>query len=824
MLKKILIGIACLGVLGVLGVGGIVAMAMQGLPDYKRLADYKPPVTTRLYAGDGGLIAEFASEQRVFVPIQQMPENLKNAFISAEDKNFREHSGVDWMGVARATVANVRNVAEGQRLEGASTITQQVAKNMLLSNERSIERKIREAILAQRIQKAFGPDRVLELYLNQIFLGNQSYGVAAAALNYFDKPLSELTLAESAYLASLPKAPSRMNLSRDKEKVAGRISYVLDRMVENGYITEDDAAAAKKDYPVQKDRLSGNSYVASAYFVEEVRKKSIELCKTDALSSLCGRGGGEEAFFQGGLSVRSSLDTDLQMAAVTSLRKGLEDYDRRQGWRGAMGTTTAEGFKAEVEKLKLTVPGASDWVLARVVSASGNNVKAVALGGATERTIRTEDAAWAARARGKALKTGDIIYMSPSGESAAILRQMPEIQGALVAMDPHTGRVLAMVGGYSLTQASFNRATQANRQPGSTFKSVVYAAALETGKYTPASQILDAPFAANDGTGNLYIPENYSREYYGLSTLRFGLEQSKNVMTVRLVEEMSMKPVQEYGEKMGVYDKVPNMLSVSLGASETTLMRMTTAYAEFVNGGRKVTPSMIDRIQNRDGKTVWRADDRKCDGCSGPWRSQASPVLPDNRAQVLSPITAYQITSMLEGVVLRGTAKSLLSLNKPVGGKTGTTNDEKDAWFVGFSPDLVVGVWVGYDTPRSMGRGESGGRTAAPIFGDFMRVALANKPATPFRIPSGTRFVQIDLKTGGLPGPETTQTLNEAFKPGSEPVREVTDSPFSYGGGLEEGGTAPVPGDPNAPPAGPQGASTTPPATQKKDDELGGLY
>jgi penicillin-binding protein 1A len=824
MLRNILIGVGILVVVGALSLGGLLFWVMRDLPDHKQLLEYQPPVTTRVHAGDGSLIKEFASEQRIFVPYDAIPEKLKNAFISAEDKNFREHTGVDWWGVLRASVANVRNIAEGERLEGGSTITQQVAKNMLLSNERTITRKVREAILAQRIHRALGPDRVLELYLNQIFLGNGAYGVAAAALNYFNKPLSELTLSESAYLAALPKMPSRLNLVRDRERVEGRIAYVLDRMVENGFITEAEAKAAKADYPVQQDRLSGDTYVSAAYFVEEVRKKAIELCEAEA--ELCGRGGGEEAFFQGGLSVRTSLDTELQLAAVRSLRTGLEAFDRRRGWRGALGTATEETFAQTVREAELSPPGASPWRLALVTSVQGNTVGVRIGATGAVRTLRREDVSWANANRRNPLTVGNIVFVEPVGTEGAALRQVPEVQGALVAMDPHTGRVVAMVGGYSLVQAGFNRAVQAQRQPGSTFKAIVYAAALESGRYTPASQILDAPFAANDGAGRLYIPENYSGEYYGLSTLRFGLEQSKNVMTVRLVEEMGMRPVATLARRMGVYDDVPEMLSVALGASETTLLRMTTAYAELVNGGRDVSPTFIDRIQNRQGETVWRADARDCVGCNGEWSRQAPPQLPDTREQVLDPITAFQITSMLQGAVQRGTAQALRSLERPVAGKTGTTNDERDAWFVGFTPDLVVGVWVGYDTPRSLGRGESGGRTAVPIFGDFMRTALSGRPPTPFRTPEGTRFVQVDLKTGGLPGLETTATINEAFRPGTEPVREVTDSPFSFGGALEGEGVPVAPGapvDPNAPPMPANAPPAVPPAA-KKDEELGGLY
>ena len=760
-------------------------LAIQGLPSYDTLAKYEPPVTTRVYAGDGGLIAEFAREQRVYVPASAIPDRVKDAFLSAEDKNFYKHGGVDVWGITRAMIGNVGRKLTGKRLQGASTITQQVAKNMLLTSDRTITRKVKEIFLSERIEKAFSKDRILELYLNEIYLGQRAYGVAAASLNYFNKPLDELSISEAAYLGALPKGPSNYDPNTHKAAAIARRNWVISRMAENGYITPEEAAKAQKDDLVTVDRLSGPQYVASAHFVEEMRRELVQLY-------------GDKALYDDGLSVRSTLDTRMQLAAAAALRKGLDGYDRRHGWRGPIGRVDPDTDIVKALARVDNPPGASGWVKGFVTAASSKGVSvavidedaaddddAAAKAKTKKGSIAAEDVTWAAAGGKKnALSPGAIIYVQPLKSGKYGLRQVPAVEGAIVALDPHTGRVYAMVGGYSFANSQFNRVTQAYRQPGSSFKPVVYAAALEHG-LTPSTLVDDAPFQTAAGDGTIYNPENYEKDFLGPSTLRTGVEKSRNLMTVRLAYEMGMDPIVDLGEKLGVYDKGKLMpvLAMSLGAGETTVLRMAGAYASFVNGGKKISPTLIDRVQDRTGKTLFKADKRPCDGCNAPWTNQAPPEIPDTRAQVLDPITAYQITSILEGVVQRGTGTVVKAVGKPLAGKTGTTNDYKDAWFVGFSPDLVVGVWVGFDKPKALGNAETGGLLAAPIFRDFMMVALKDAPPTPFRIPPGVRLVKIDRLTGLLPGPNTTDTILEAYKPGTEPVRDFEASPFVYGQG-----------------------------------------
>ncbi len=821
--RKILIGLGIAAGAGVLAVIIFIVVALQGLPSLADLQDYEPPVTSRVHAGDGALVAEFAREQRVFVPIEQIPDHVKNAFIAVEDARFFEHTGLDYAGIARAMVSNVGNVLRGRRLEGASTITQQVAGNMLTGRAAGCEGgigglfcavyvKFREGLMAQRIERALDKDRILELYLNQIYLGNRAYGVAAAALNYFDKPLSELTIAEAAYLSILPKGPANYQLPRNLDRAVARRDYAISRMLERGYITQEQATAAQGEELVGHDRLAGDQFIAASHFVEEVRRQVQEQY-------------GERALYDGGLSIRSTLDTRLQLAAAHALRQGLEEYDRRHEWRGPIGTGDAAGDVQAQLREASAAPQLSDWVRAMVTRAGGGAITLTDENGATGR-VGDNDAQWAAqgarRQGSRALRVGAIVYATRASNGRYNLHQVPEVQGALVAMDPHTGRVLAMVGGYSFNESSgLNRATQAMRQPGSSFKPIVYAAALDYG-LTPATLVDDAPLAIEAGDGSNWSPENYTREFYGPTTLRRGLELSRNAMTARVAYEMGPDRILEYGRRLGVYgDRTQAVFALALGAGETTLMRMTTAYGMFVNGGRQISPIIVDRIQDRTGASVFRRDQRECPECQAEWHRQAPPNLPDTRAQVLDPVTAYQIVSMAEGVVQRGTATTVATLGFPLGGKTGTTNDYKDAWFIGFSPDLVVGVWAGFDQPRDMGEGETGGRIAAPIFRDFMREALRDTPATPFRIPAGARLVRIDAMTGALPNASTTQTILEAFRPNTEPTRDVTSSPFVFGGtdpidprvlsGLAGTDT---PGETTAP-RNPQ---------QQQDEDLGGLY
>jgi penicillin-binding protein 1A len=775
---------AVLGVIVAAGVWIYLQEEASDLPDYTTLKNYEPPVMTRVHAGDGQLMAEYAKERRLFLPIQAIPEMLKQAYISAEDKNFYTHIGVDPEGIARAVFLYVRDYGSGRRPQGASTITQQVAKNFLLTNEVSFERKIKEALLALRIEQTYTKDEILELYLNEIYLGMGAYGVAAASLVYFDKSVHELTLEEAAYLAALPKGPNNYHPFRYRDAAIERRNWVIDRMVENGYVKPEEAEAAKAKPLVVKPRTRGSHLFASEYFAEEVRRKLGEMY-------------GEKGLYEGGLSVRSTLDPVMQRKARRALMDGLLSFDERRGggWRGPIQTVDLSGdWGVAISKIE----GLSDipeWKIGVVLSANGDTAE-VGLqperrvdGGLSSerRTVRLSlsDMKWA-RVSGRApgatsdvLSPGDVIYVEAKdgNEEGAdyVLRQFPKVSGALVAMDPYTGRVLAMVGGFSFSQSQFNRATQAYRQPGSAFKPFIYAAALDNG-YTPSSVVMDAPLEISQGPGlPMWRPQNYGGKFYGPSTLRVGIELSRNVMTVRLAQDMGMPLVAEYAKRFGIYDNMTPVLSMSLGAGETTVMRMVTAYAMIANGGRQVTPTLIDRIQDRYGKTVFKHESRICETCAvDHWDHQAEPELIDNRDQVLDPMTAYQITSMMEGVVQRGTATKVREVGRPIAGKTGTTNDEKDAWFVGFTPDLTVGVFVGYDTPKPMGRGATGGQVAAPIFIDFMKAALEDTPPVEFRVPKGLQLIPINRKTGlrasaGAPG-----TILEGFKPGTAPPDEYS--------------------------------------------------
>lgn len=740
--------------------------ASQDLPDYAVLREYEPPVMTRIHAADGNLVAEYARERRLHLPVQAIPDRVVEAFLSAEDKNFHSHFGLDFLAIARAAVTNVQNVVEGRRMVGASTITQQVAKNFLLSSEVTIERKLQEAVLALRMERAFTKDQILELYLNEIYLGMGAYGIAAAALLYFDKSVHELTLAEAAYLAALPKAPSNYHPFNDRERAIERRNWVLSRMQENGFITADEADVARDSELLVTPRTRGTQMVAADYFAEEVRRR------------LIGRYG-EDGLYEGGLSVRSTLDPELQVLARRQLSEGLVNYDRQQGWRGPVAQVDIAGdwgeAVSEVDRLRDI-----EWKLAVVLevgdegAAIGIQPEHLPSGRLGERRdvgrIPRERMEWAGSNPAETVQPGDVVYVSVVDESEGEyeLQQVPEVGGALVAMDPHTGRVQALVGGFSYDQSEFNRATQADRQPGSSFKPFVYATALDNG-YTPASVVMDAPIEVVSG-GERWAPQNYGREFYGPSTLRRGVELSRNVMTVRLAQDMGMPLIAEYSRRFGIYDDLMPVLSMSLGAGETTVLRLTSAYSMLANGGRRINPTLIDRIQDRYGRTIYKHDERECVGCAADeWSGQDEPEIVDDREQILDPYTAYQVTSMLEGVVQRGTATSVREVGKPLAGKTGTTNDFRDAWFVGYSPDLVVGVFIGYDQPRNMGTGMTGGRLAAPIFRDFMAEALEDKPAVPFRVPPGTQLVRINANTGLRAQPGDEQVILEAFKPGQQP-------------------------------------------------------
>lgn len=781
------------GVLAALAGAGIFVWALYSyghdLPDFRALANYEPAITTRVHAGDGRLLAEFATEKRIYMPIEAVPQQVINAFLSAEDKTFYYHPGLDVFGIAKAVHTNIINMGTGKRPVGASTITQQVAKNFLLTNEVSIERKIKEAILAFRIERAYTKDEILELYLNEIYLGSGTYGVAAAALHYFNKPLNQLAIEEIAYLAALPKAPNNYHPVRKHEAAVERRNWVIDRMRDDGHVSRGEAKAAK-DRPLVTTEREINA-VSAPYFAEEVRRE------------LLGHYG-EKGLYEGGLSVRTSVDPKLQAIAKRTLRAGLIDYDQRHGWRGPVAHL--DSLSGWTEKLpEIAKPaGAEDWKLG-VVLESASQRAVIGFDDSARGIMTFNKVKWARKSLdgegymlgpvpghvSDVLKPGDVVLADPSGETVDgldvyWLRQVPQIQGGLVAMDPHTGRVLAMEGGFSFEISEYNRATQARRQPGSAFKPFVYLAAFDSG-LTPATLVLDAPFVIDQGPGlGKWRPENYSGEFGGPTPIRVGLEKSKNLMTVRLANHIGMEKVVDYARKFGVVKNMEPVLSMSIGAGETTLLQMTTAYAMILNGGKRLTPTLIDRIQDRDGKTIFRHETRPCSGC-GPlvkWQGQNTPDIPDLREQIADPRTTYQIVSLMEGVVQRGTGIRVKDLGRPVAGKTGTTNRSHDAWFMGFTPDLVVGVWTGFDEPRSLGKRETGSSVAAPIFRDFMKEALVGVPPIPFRVPTGIRNVQINAETGARARPGDEKVIWEAFLAGTEPSDKILM--------LEGEGTGPV--------------------------------
>ncbi len=776
----------------------------RDLPDYRQLAKYDPPTVTRVHAGDGRLLAEFSLEKRVYVPIQAIPQRVINAFLAAEDKNFYSHPGVDFRSVLRAAVTNLINIGRGRRPVGASTITQQVAKNFLLTNEVSVERKIKEAILAFRIEQAFSKHRILELYLNEIFLGFRSYGVAAAALNYFNKSLDSLTIAEAACLAALPKGPNNYHPLRNHDAAVTRRNWVIGRMVKESLITETEATAALAE-PLQVVERDPTEIAEADYFAEEVRRELVRLY-------------GEEKLYQGGLSVRTTLDPRLQTFADMALRQGLIAYDRRHGWRGPVTKLKLEATDWASQLAELEAPKAAlgSWTLAVVLRVKGDRAEIGLIDGSqgvlpmTELTwarppLEGQKVGPAPKSPSQVLDVGDVVLVEPVArgpkgqdypESSYGLRQTPEINGAIVAIDPHTGRVLAMSGGFSFKASVFNRATQAARQPGSAFKPLVYLAALEQG-LTPSTIVLDAPFVADQGDGRgKWKPGNYTKKFYGPTPMRIGIEKSRNLMTIRLAQTIGMEMVAETAERMEVVDYLPRVLSMSLGAGETTLLRLTTAYAMLVNGGQRINPTLIDRVQDGQGRTVFRHDERDCLTCRADlWLNQPIPQLPDERERIADPASAYQIVSMLQGVVERGTGVRIKAVGKPLAGKTGTTNDSLDTWFVGFSPDLAVGVFAGFDEPKTLGPKETGSSVAAPNFRDFMAAALKDQPAIPFRIPAGIRLVRINGDTGRLAKPGDRKVVLEAFKPGSEPSGEqvVIDggyNPWTGSSSGSEGGPA----------------------------------
>ena len=819
MAKRLFIAVSLLFTLAALGAVGLILAFYhfgEDLPDYHQLADYQPAIVTRVHAGDGRLLAEYATERRVFIPIEAIPKRVAYAFLAAEDKNFYSHPGVDLTSVARAIVQNALHFGQNRRPIGASTITQQVAKNFLLSNELSITRKIKEAILAFRIERAFTKDHILELYLNEIYLGGGSYGIAAAALNDFDKSLDQLSIAEVAYLAGLPKAPNNYNPARYPEAAKARRDWVIDRMAEDGYITQAQAEAAKTE-PIALHARSEALVASAGYFSEEVRRE------------LVGRFG-EQALYSGGLSVRSTVDPHLQTIADQALRDGIIAYDRHHGWRGPLGklTLAVDASQSDWAASLAEYPRpatAGNWKLA-VVLATDEAGATIGVGEGQRGRVPFDELKWARkeledqevgpppRRPADVLARGDVILVEPvaKGEEGNAyppgsygLRQLPEIAGAIVVLDPHTGRVLALSGGYQFVRAKeeFDRAIQAKRQPGSAFKPFVYLTALNNG-FTPSSLVLDAPFVIDQGQGQgWWKPSNYTKKFYGPSPMRIGLEDSRNLMTVRIAQNIGMEKIAETAQHFGIVDDMPRVLSMALGAGETTLLRLTTAYGELVNGGKKIEPTLIDAVQDRHGKVVYRHDDRPCPDCGNVgWDQQPVPDVPDTRQQLDDPGSIYQVVAMMQGVIERGTGKRARVIGKPLAGKTGTTDEDKDTWFIGFTPDLVCGVYMGFDQPKTLGPQEQGATVALPVFIEFMEQALKDKPAIPFRIPPGLTMVRVRESDGLLAGPGDKNVIWEPFKPGSVP---------QSAGPVLDGSEAPAAG---------AGAPTSPAAAEG----TGGIY
>ncbi|HEX5775942.1 MAG TPA: penicillin-binding protein 1A [Caulobacteraceae bacterium] len=768
------LGVAALILIGVAGLATTIftAWLFHDMPDAGELADYRAPTATRAYAWDGTLIGEFSTERRIFVPYDQMPPHLIRAFLASEDKNFFQHAGVDPGGISRAMLKNVLNVLQGRRLEGGSTITQQVAKNILLTSDATIGRKLKEGILAGQLEQTLSKEQILELYLNEIWLGYQSYGVGAAAYNYFGKSISNLTVEEAAYLAALPKGPQNYHPIRRKRAAIARRNWVIDEMADLGWLSRRVAERAKNtDLKVQPGPQR-SKYRDADFFVEEVRRRGL-----DELGP---------RLTEGGYYMRTTLDPRLQTAARVALMNGLEQYDRRHGWRGAWARVSEIAPGWEQAALAKSPPAERRaWRAAVVESASGGSVRVLPAKDYDPGNLVGEDVAWANR--GKGLKVGDLVFVEPAESGGGYrLRQVPQVNGALVAMDPYTGRVLAMVGGYSFSLSKFNRATQAKRQPGSAFKPFVYATALENG-YTPASYVTDARITLPGAGGQAWSPENYNRRYYGPMPIRRGLELSRNAMTVRLALGVGMRKISDMAERAGITPKMDRVLSMALGSGETTPFQLTAAYTAFVNGGRRPEPHLIEMVQDRDGEVIYRADDRPCPRCRASFGGEESPRLQPNGKEIMDPIVAYQITSMLEGVVQRGTAVRARVLERPTAGKTGTTNEYRSAWFIGYTPQIVTGVFIGFDDNRSLGEGETGSAAALPVFIEFMQEATKGTPPTPFKEPKNARWGVVN-------------GVREAFRPGDAPQQTAPREPGVAGPARRPAAPAPGPVQPPAPP------------------------
>ena len=721
----------------------------NNIPDYKFLKNYKPPVSSKVYSSNGELVADFSKEKRIFVPYNSIPKNVINAFLSAEDKNFYSHPGVDAKGVLRAAVNNISNIITSKRLEGASTITQQVAKNFLLTNEVSFNRKIKEAILAFRIERALTKQRILELYLNQIYLGSGAYGVAAASLEYFDKSIKDLNYAEAALLAALPKAPSKYNPYRNIKLAEFRKNLVLKNLFENKYID----SKAYNEFRVEKIKLNKTKKIFledAQYYIEDVRKNVIDSLTYDKV-------------YKQGLNINTPINLEFQKIATETLRNGLISYDKRKGWRGALANKNfSENWSDNLEKFNLE--NSINWRLAIITKLNKFSAE-IQTEDKLDGKIEFKDISWTKKDFDQLLKVGDIIYVKKIEDKIYSLKQLPKINGGIVVMDPYTGRVLALSGGFSFKKSEFNRATQASRQPGSAFKPFIYALALEN-NYTPTSLILDAPIVLDQGEGlKMWKPENYGKKFYGLSTLRVGLEKSRNLMTVRIAQDLGLTKIIDFSKNLGIYDNPEELLSISLGSAETTLLKLTSAYSVFVNGGKLVDPILIDRIQDSEGKTIFNNSKRKCVNCDKiSYLGKEYPIIKNDFKKVFSPQTAYQMTSILEGVVQRGTAKKLKDLELNIAGKTGTTNKNTDTWFIGYTSNLLIGVYVGSDNPIPLGKYETGSKTALPIFKEFVQKVIKKSEARPFKVADETIMMVVDPLTGQKAKFNSKNTIIEVYK------------------------------------------------------------
>jgi penicillin-binding protein 1A len=749
IIKNIFIIIVSIGLFGGISIVAVLWAFSNNLPDYNFLKNYKPPVSSKVYSGEGELVNDFSTEKRIFVPYTAIPSKVINSFLSAEDKNFFSHPGVDAKGVLRAIIKNISNVVASKRLEGASTITQQVAKNFLLTNEVSFNRKLKEAILAFRIERAFSKQRILELYLNQIYLGEGTYGVASASLEYFDKPISELNYEEAALLAALPKAPSRYNPYKNIELAKFRRNLVLKNLFENNYIDEKKYKNLINNIIILKKRKK-IFLEDTRYYVEDIRK--------DVINKL-----GFEKVYKQGLNINTPINLDLQKIATHSLREGLISYDKRKGWRGAiLNKRKNVNWRKGIEKFKLEKSINWDLAIVRKIEKFSVEIE-------TEKKlkgfIRYKNISWTKKEFNELLEVGDVIYVENLNNNNFSLRQLPKVNGGIVVIDPYTGRVLALSGGFSFKKSEFNRATQAFRQPGSAFKPFIYALALENG-YTPSTLILDAPLVLEQGIDlKMWKPENYGKKFYGPSTLRMGLEKSRNLMTVRIAQDLGLKKIVKFSKQLGIYDNPSELLSISLGSAETTLLKLTAAYCSFVNGGKLVNPIMIDRIQDSEGNTIFNSEKRKCLNCDQiSFLSNNYPEIKDNFPQIFSPETAYQMTSILEGAIQNGTGKKLKDLGLDLAGKTGTTNGNTDTWFIGFTSKLAVGVYVGSDNPKSLGKYETGSKTALPIFKSFIKSAVKKEEARPFKVADNIVMMVIDPLTGKKAEVESKKTIIEAYK------------------------------------------------------------